>query len=316
MMVQHFCITICTRERPEMLWTCLASVLPQLASSIHQTSIIVVENSAAPSCGHVVRRFKESYPSVPLNYLVEPELGIPIARNTALDGAMALIPDWIVFIDDDEEACDGWFEQLIAAADRWDADVIHAPVELIYPPECPAWMRMKQFHGGEDGTIISSAATGNTLARSWLFSETGLGLRFDTQLRFTGGSDVDLFFRATQGGATIRWINNAVVMEHVPAARQSAKWLLQRAQRNAANTVTLTLKQRGFFSAMALSLRNAVRLSLEAIGSLCLVIVFLTRSDRLSPRIFKLRKKIAKLKGYLTPLFGYSVEPYRHVEGR
>lgn len=299
-----------------MLWTCLASVLPQLAASIHRTCIIVVENSSAPSCDHVVRRFRENFPSVQLDYVVEPELGIPIARNTALEKALALNADWLVFIDDDEEASDGWFEQLVAAADQWDADVIHAPVALIYPPECPAWMRMKQFCGGADGTIISSAATGNTIARAWLFSESGLGLRFDRQLRFTGGSDVDLFFRATQGGATIRWINNAVVVEHVPAARQTPQWLLQRAQRNAANIVTLTLKQRGYFSALTLALRNAARLSFEALGTLCLTILLLERSEKSSRRIFKLRKKIAKLKGYLAPLFGFSFEPYRHVEGQ
>lgn len=299
-----------------MLWTCLASVLPQLAASIHETSIIIVENSTTPTCGHVVRRFKENFPTVRLDYVVEPELGIPIARNTALDCALVLNPDWIVFIDDDEEARDGWFEQLVAAADLWKADVIHAPVELIYPPECPSWMRMKQFCGGADGTIISSAATGNTVARSWLFAEDGLGLRFDTQLRFTGGSDVDLFFRATQGGAIIRWINDAVVVEHVPEARRSPQWLLQRAQRNAANMVTLTIKRHGYLSALSLALRKAGRLSVEATGAFCMMIVLFEQSERSSRRIFKLRKKIAKLKGYLTPLLGYSVEPYRHVEGR
>lgn len=315
-MTLHLCVTMCTRERPEMLSVCLNSVLPQLSASTIQTSLIVVENSNSSTCRDLIARFKNAFPSVRIEYVLEPEPGIPFARNAGVERALMLQADWIIFIDDDEEACEGWFENLTAAVDRWDADVFHGPVRPIYPADCPDWLRMKQFDGGADGTIISSAATGNTMAHSRLFSATGLGLRFDAGLRFSGGSDVELFSRATQSGATIRWINNAVVREHVPATRLSSRWLLLRTQRNAANTVTIMRKQHGYTSALALGLSKAGRLAVEALAATLLLPVIGFRSEKTSRHIFKIRTKLAKLRGYFFSLLGFSPKPYRNVEGQ
>ena len=315
-MTLHICVTMCTRERPEMLSACLNSVLPQLAASTVQTTLIMVENSDNPACRDLMARFRDAFPSVRIEYLMEPELGIPFARNAGVERALKLHGDWIVFIDDDEEACESWFENLTAAANRWDADVFHGPVRLIYPADCPEWIRMKQFDGGANGTILTSAATGNTMAHSRLFSAAGLGLRFDTSLRFSGGSDVELFSRATRSGATIRWIDDAVVREHVPTTRQSSRWLLLRMQRNAANTVTIIRKQHGYTSALALGLSKAGRLAIEAFTASLLLPVIGFGGEKASRQTFKIRTKLAKLRGYFLSLLGFSPKPYRNVDGR
>ncbi len=314
-MALHLCVTMCTRERPEMLATCLNSVLPQLAESAVQTSLIVVENSDRPACHDLIMRYKEAFPAVRIEHVIEAELGIPFARNAGIEQALKIHADWIVFIDDDEEACEGWIETLTAAVDHWDADVFHGPVRQIYASDCPLWIRMKQFHGGENGTIIAGAATNNTMAHSRLFSASGLGLRFDTSLRFSGGSDVELFSRATWKGATIRWINDAVVREHVPAARQTPDWLLQRAQRDAANWVTITRKHNGMISALALGTSRTMRLAIEAFAALLLFPVIGFRGEKTARHMFRIRTKLAKLRGYSLPLLGFSPEPYRNVEG-
>lgn len=315
-MTLHICVTMCTRERPEMLSACLNSVLPQLAASTVQTTLIMVENSDNPACRDLMACFRDAFPSVRIEYLMEPELGIPFARNAGVERALKLHADWIVFIDDDEEACEGWFENLTAAASRWDADVFHGPVRLIYPADCPEWIRMKQFDGGANGTIVASAATNNTMARSRLFSASGLGLRFDTSLRFSGGSDVELFSRATRSGAMIRWIDDAVVREHVPTTRQSSRWLLLRMQRNAANTVTIIRKQHGYTSALALGLSKAGRLAIEAFTASLLLPLIAFGGEKASRQTFKIRTKLAKLRGYFLSLLGFSPKPYRNVDGR
>jgi glycosyltransferase involved in cell wall biosynthesis len=299
-----------------MLSACLETVLPQLQKSPLKTSLVVVENSAVASCGDLVIRLQDTFSSVGIKYLLEPDLGIPFARNTAVHRALQLQADWIVFIDDDEEAYPDWFEKLTGAIDTWDADVFHAPTQPIYPPHYPVWMRTKQFQGGDTGSVLSSAATGNTLARSWLFTEHGLGLRFDTDLRFTGGSDVELFSRATQKGATIRWIGDAIVTEHVPEARLTPKWLLQRAQRNAANTVAITRKERGHLSAILLAVSSTARLAVEAVGAAVILLFNSFKPETVPRHAFRLRTKLAKIKGYLMPLLGLAVEPYKNVEGR
>ena len=95
-----------------MLSRCLASVLPQLEASPLNTSLVVVENGERSACRDDVLRLRERFTAVRIEYELEPELGIPFARNKAVETALNLDADWIVFIDDDEEARADWFEKL------------------------------------------------------------------------------------------------------------------------------------------------------------------------------------------------------------
>ncbi|MEJ2117431.1 MAG: glycosyltransferase [Alphaproteobacteria bacterium] len=306
-MSKEICVTICTRERPKMLARCLSSVLPQLQASSLSASLVVVENGDQPSCRHTVLRMRERFPSVRIQYELEPELGIPFARNKAVETALSLKADWIVFIDDDEEAQADWFEKLTAAIEEWNADVFHGPVKLIYPENHPEWMRAKSFDGGARGAILETASTNNTLARARLFSDEGLGLRFDTHLRFTGGSDVELFRRAVKAGAVIRWVDDAFVTEHVSDQRLAAKWLLGRTCREAANASNLLIKEYGYRTALRVSAVRCGRLGLEAVIHATLTGLTVARPEIASRHLFRTRNKISKLTETLALLSGLSV---------
>lgn len=314
-MSTHICVTICTRERPKMLSRCLASVLPQLEASPFNTSLVIVENGDEPACREDVLRLRERFTAVRIDYELEPELGIPFARNKAVEAALKLHADWIVFIDDDEEARPDWFEKLTDAIGKWKADVFHGPVELIYPDNHPEWMRMKSFDGGAAGTILETAATNNTMASSWLFAPDGLGLRFDIRLRFTGGSDVDLFRRAVKAGAIIRWLDNVLVTERIFERRLSAKWLLGRTRREAANISTFTLDEHGFAAALRLSTARCGRLTMEIAYHTSMFALTVVWREISYQHLFKIRKKFAKASGYLFPLLGHSLKVYHKVEG-
>ena len=103
-------ITICTRKRSEMLTQCLISVCEECAVESIGVTVVVVENDKEESCLSVIENLQLAYPDIKLIYTNEPRVGIPCARNRAVDVALAQRADWIAFIDDDEKLEAGWLK--------------------------------------------------------------------------------------------------------------------------------------------------------------------------------------------------------------
>lgn len=89
-------------------------------------------------------------------------------------------------------------------------------------PDGTEWDRVSMANAAFSGRLVASP-------------RQGLGLRFDETLRFTGGSDTDLFLPAYQTGAVIRWSARPQVYEHLPASRLTFRWQIYRIYRIAAN---------------------------------------------------------------------------------
>jgi len=309
-MSEHMVVTVCTRERPKMLMACLRSVLPQLEAAKVQTSLVVVENDIEPKNEEAVLGLGEQFPAVRIEYRLEPELGIPFARNTAVETALGLGADWIFFIDDDEEACEGWFDAYLAAMREWDADIFRGPVHFIYPPGHPQWLRRTPFDGGKNGSQLFKGGTENIACRSYLFASDGYGLAFDTRFRFTGGEDVDLFRRAVKCRAKIRWIKEGKVVEKQTGQRLTSRWMLFR-QRSGAAFYAKNLM--GTNEALPLlrffivrTVRNLLQMTLRLFPIVCLSLWKAKRQEHL----FYLRKKLAVLAGYYDALRGRLPDPY------
>ena len=237
-------ITLCTRERPELLRACLNSILAQHVPQEVALSIVVVENHERPTCQSMVLE-KASQSRWPVSYAYEPRLGIPIARNRALALALQQEPDWIGFIDDDEVAQPDWILGFLKAMNSVACDVFQGPVEYIYPERPSSWSRLPTRKHQPTGYILRNAATSNTFMRSKIAHKDGWGLRFNETMRFTGGSDNEYFFRASDLGARICWMNDAVVSEIVPRVRTTLKWQLSRTMRVSANAVSILRSRRG-----------------------------------------------------------------------
>ncbi|RIA56041.1 glycosyltransferase family 2 protein [Dichotomicrobium thermohalophilum] len=315
---EHMCVTVCTRERPQMLMACLRSVLPQLEASAAKTSLVVVENDDRPrNRGGGGFDLAHQHPSVHVEYRLEPELGIPFARNTAVETALALGADWIFFIDDDEEACDGWFEAHLAAIRAWDAEMFRGPVKYIYPDDQPEWLRMPEFDGGPTGSVVKAAYTGNLAAKACIFAGDGLGLRFSSQFRFSGGEDVDFSRRAVANGACVRWVREAIVSEVQDGNRLTAGWFLNRAERKAAVKLILLAQDRGRGAAGRQALVRCPRLFLQA-GLKMLTLPFLTlTSKRSGSEIFlRARLKLYCARGYIRCVSYCLPDPYAYIEDR
>jgi GT2 family glycosyltransferase len=113
-------VVICTRDRPDELRRCLAS-LPQ--QTVAPREVIVVDNASRD------QRTREVALSAGAIYLREDRPGLDIARNTGARRATSTV---VAYTDDDVLLHRSWLERLVAAFDRPE---IAAVTGLVLPAE-------------------------------------------------------------------------------------------------------------------------------------------------------------------------------------
>ena len=216
-------VTVCTRARPAQLRACLDSLRAAAPAQGVTLEIVVVENETAPALAHL--HAPDAVP--PVHYGHEKRLGVPMARNRSVALALALGADWIAFIDDDETVRPDWLQAMAAAIARGDADVLVGEAVPVYDAPAPDWLGPPRPARIPDGAPLVEAATNNTLVARHVFD--AMGLRFDEDIGFGGGSDVELFRRAARQGVRIRWTAAAKVEERWPPVRLTMRWHRHRA---------------------------------------------------------------------------------------
>jgi glycosyltransferase involved in cell wall biosynthesis len=218
-------ILVATYRRPDTLQVLLDQLEEIVASPPAGWSVDVVvcdndpDASAKTTCVDRTR--------API-YVHEPTPGIAAARNALVEAA----PDVsvIAFIDDDERPEPGWLGALLAAFERYDADVVTGPVISDFDVTPPSWLapsfdRPRQA----TGTAVEWPRTGNVLIRRAALEQPPL--RFRLEYGMTGGSDSMLFLELARRGASMLWCDEAVVHEAVPAGRTTLRWVLRRSFR-------------------------------------------------------------------------------------
>lgn len=223
-------LTVITYRRPELLRRLLTSLQAQEFDGA-TARVVVVDNDAEGSAADVVASVEGP---LPVHYVVEPDPGIPAARQRSVDETAD--DDLIVFIDDDERAPDGWLQRLLDTWRRTGADVVTGPVRGVLPEDVPDWARHADVYTSvgkhRTGERLTKAYTNNTLVRRAVFDTVTPA--FHDAFRFTGSSDLHCFQRVHRAGFTIVWDDEAVVEEDVPSSRVSLPWLARRAFRSGA----------------------------------------------------------------------------------
>lgn len=222
-------IGIITYKRPESLKRLLTALTTQtfMGRDPVPFSVIVVDNDSAASARKVCEDARTTL-HLDLSYVVEPQQGIPFARNRVL----ASLPDdctLLAWIDDDEAPLPQWIDALTAIQTETEADVVMGAVEAVLPEGAPAWISKGGFFNRRrfvDRATLSEGATNNCLIRVAAFRDNAL--KFDEKLRFTGGSDTLFFRRAASLGLRIVWSSSAVVQDFIPMERCNLRWLMRR----------------------------------------------------------------------------------------
>lgn len=195
--------------------------------------MVVVENDGGLAGMNECNSLPDDYPWN-VQCVFEPSPGICFARNRSLREALALQPDFIANLDDDEWPSELWLEELQRIQQAKEADLVGGPVVPVFSKSSCEWEPLRQYYGADmniaDGTACELYAGGNFLARADCFYSL-MPNAYDPDFNESGGEDLHLFKRFSQKGRQMYWAANAIAFEDVPETRMTCEWLFGRQRR-------------------------------------------------------------------------------------
>lgn len=242
-------IAVCTFNRDEMLAECLKRICQMPVPDDVTRELLVVYNGTEgfEKTESLVKRITEEH-GVPGIALIEPQKGIPFARNKALIYANAFGGNsHLAFLDDDDYPDENWLTEITRTLKANHGFAAAGPQRPIFPEDTPDTQRECLMHGErkmKNGALTAWAATNNVVFS--VEHAVSNGIQFAESFAKTGGSD-KLFFqelcRAT--GFRVMWSGNAVVYQPIPKSRLNNKWVLARAYRTGTTEYPTEARTRG-----------------------------------------------------------------------
>jgi succinoglycan biosynthesis protein ExoM len=210
-----------------MLASLVSKLEIQETEGLFDYSIVIVDNDKFKSARQIVEAHARQT-KIAINYYVEPEQNIALARNKAIENACG---DFIGLIDDDESPPECWLLKLYKSLNHYKPDGVLGPVLPYFEKEPPKWVLRGCFFDRPThptGYILGwkNTRTGNALLRRELFNKDHRW--FDPSFG-GGGEDRDFFRRKIEEGLVFVWCNEAYVFEKVPPRRWERTVLLKRA---------------------------------------------------------------------------------------
>lgn len=229
-------LAVCTYRRPAGLAR-LLDALGTLALPAGASLELVVVDNEPEATGLEYLRARAPDP-FPVHAHHEREPGLSPARERAVREALALDPELVGFLDDDEWPEPQWLAELVRVRAAHDADAVGGPTRPVFPAGTDAATRANPYFGADlglpDGAPCRLEAGGNFLMTAGALHAAGPPW-FDPAWAHTGGEDLAFFTALARRGGTMRWAANAVVHEPVVPERLGPGWLRGRVV-NIANT--------------------------------------------------------------------------------
>jgi succinoglycan biosynthesis protein ExoM len=210
-------------------------------SLVKGIDIIIVDNDAEKTAEIVINELRAGSSNRHcLHYFNYPVKGISNARNELIRQALALNPDYLVFVDDDEYVTVEWLNELVKTIKNNNGDAARGPVypdtESHIPDSISYWFMRKNY---PNNSRIHSIVTNNLILDCSSLKK--FDVWFDPRFNIIGSGDNYFGIQIIKKGARIYWAENAVVNETIPAKRANIRWILKRIYRGA-STYTYVLK--------------------------------------------------------------------------
>lgn len=221
-------LVIPTQRRLAGLTTAVRSIFEQRGVAFAELELVVVDNDQTPSAKPTIEALAAEAP-FPVIYVHEPEPGVANARNAALHRAGG---EFIAFLDDDEEAPEGWLAALLAAQLRYRADVVFGPVR----GRAPEGVRrhrsyLERFFSrvgpNASGVLDHYYGCGDSLIRRAAMPDPRQP--FSAIRNHIGGEDDLLFGQMQRAGAIFAWEPAAWVWEDPVPSRLTLRYTIPRA---------------------------------------------------------------------------------------
>jgi hypothetical protein len=220
-------VAICTRNRVVMLERALRSVLGQIREP---TEVLVVDNGSSDQTAELVRSLTAPCSRVVLGR--EERIGLSYARNAALQQALGR---YVVFLDDDAIAEEGWLEayrQFFSAPPATGIGCVGGAVFPEYEVPLPAWVspghntldcgRQPHPASGRGGPWGCNIAFDRGIALELGGFAVDLGRKGSS---LGGHEEAELLERMTLAGFAVWWLPAARIRHFFPATRLQFKFL-------------------------------------------------------------------------------------------
>lgn len=206
-------VAICTFNRAAHTARAVASVLPQLRAG---DALLVVDNASTDGTAAAVAQAASGHPAVQV--LLEPTLGLSVARNRALHAARS---EYLIYLDDDATVRPGWIETYRTCFARPPSSRLAAvggPVMPAYEVTPPGWVSSRD-NRLDLGDVAREFPPGGgpwgcnfAVHRARALACGG----FDPRFGPTGTSrivadETELFARLRLAGGEIWWLPGAVI---------------------------------------------------------------------------------------------------------
>ncbi|MEP7382685.1 MAG: glycosyltransferase [Gemmatimonadota bacterium] len=222
-------VVVCTRDRPDSLVHCLASLLEL---DYPEFEVVVVDNApSSDATARLVARMCEEdcRARALLLHVVEPTPGLDWARNRGASSARHAI---IAFTDDDVRVDRDW---LRAIGQGFANDEVECVTGLVVPGELEtdAQVFFEDFYGGmgkgmrsrefrqhwmDERARIGAHHVGVganlSLRRDWLRRLGGFDTALDVGTPSHGGGDLDILHRTLAAGGVVRYDAEAIVRHY------------------------------------------------------------------------------------------------------
>ncbi|MFO1067211.1 MAG: glycosyltransferase [Geminicoccaceae bacterium] len=298
-------VCVCTCRRPQQL----DRLLRRLAEADLAAAriLVVVDNAPGGDAGAVCERLRGQL-RLPLRFAEEPVQGIATARNRALEVALRDGVDRVAFLDDDDLPEPDWLRQLVSVADATGADLVfgsaRAPADVVVPrhlrrvdPLASAPLeRLNRY------ALPGSAGTHNVLlSRRLVEALRAQGPVFRADLGRTGGSDTELFVRATRQGLSWAAAPGSVIVTGHDPARMTVTGVIRRAYRHGVTQVLVDRIHRPD-AATTSQLPSA---AWQLVRSVATLPMSLLPPDRLVAQLCKVARAAGKLQALRGRRFSY-----------
>lgn len=130
-MESSFTVAICTRNRAELLKSCLDALAKSLNG--RRIPIVVINNGSTDGTTNVLKEFSNE---LDITCLYEEIPGLSRARNLAWQSCKA---DYIVYLDDDAKPMRRWIPAIEAGIGCWKPAFFGGPIRPFYLSEKPQW---------------------------------------------------------------------------------------------------------------------------------------------------------------------------------
>jgi glycosyltransferase involved in cell wall biosynthesis len=253
-------------RRPQGLLKALESLAMQRVE--FSFAVVVVDNDARDQAAMSVAGAFFASGKLSGHVLLERQQGNVFAINRAFEAARTRYPSaqYLLMMDDDEEATELWLASMVGAAKSFNADIVGGPVRRRFEMPAPASVSEHPLFMSietKSGLISQIHGSGNCLLSRRVFDTLENG-RFDPQFNFLGGGDMDFFTRCRKAGLVSAWSSEALIYEDVPASRMAPKWIMERSLRTGIINYSIDRAHRpGAKGAMLLMLKNIVSLGLS-----------------------------------------------------